>query len=76
MTVVRKGAVEGIPVGNFLKLSGIMTQAIVAGVTIYICEQSAQLFGMTRDAFIEEGTIVGAITLNDLAVEAAAVITF
>jgi len=76
VTVVKKGAAEEVKVGNFPKLSEIMNQAISAGVKIYICEQSTQLFGMARGDFIEEGKIVGALTLNDLAVDADAVITF
>ncbi|HOI14355.1 MAG TPA: DsrE family protein [Methanoculleus sp.] len=76
VTVVKKGAAEGIKVGNFPKLSEIMHQAISAGATIYICEQSTQLLGLERGDFIEEGKVVGALTLNDLAVDADAIITF
>ncbi|MDD2473601.1 MULTISPECIES: DsrE family protein [unclassified Methanoculleus] len=76
VTVVKKGAAEKIKVGSFPKLSEIRDQAISAGATIYICEQSTQLFGMARGDFIEEGRVVGALTLNDLALDADAVITF
>ncbi len=76
VTVVKKGAAEEIKVGNFPKLSEIMHQAIAAGAKIYICEQSTQLLGMARGDFIAEGQVVGALTLNDLAVDADAVITF
>jgi len=76
VTVVKKGAAEKIQVGNFPKLSEIRDQAIAAGAEIYICEQSTQLLGMERGDFIEEGKVVGALTLNDLAVDADAVITF
>ena len=76
VTVVKRGAAEQIQAGNFPKLSEMWDQAIAAGAKIYICEQSTQLLGLERGDFIEEGKVVGALTLNDLAVDADAVITF
>ncbi|MDN7012550.1 sulfur reduction protein DsrE [Methanoculleus sp. FWC-SCC3] len=76
VTVVVKGAAEEIQVGNFPPLSEIMQQAISAGVKIYICEQSSRLLGMEDPDFIKEGEVVGAVTFNDLAVDAEAVVTF
>ncbi|MDN7026118.1 sulfur reduction protein DsrE [Methanoculleus sp. FWC-SCC1] len=76
VTVVKRGEAEKIRIGNFPSLAEIMQQAIAAGVKIYICEQSTQLLGMERGDFIPEGTIVGATTLNDIAIDADAVITF
>lgn len=68
MTVVKKGAAEKTQVGNFPKLSEMRDQAIAAGAKIYICEQSTQILGMARGDFIEEGQVVDALTLNDLAI--------
>lgn len=76
VTVVKKGEAEKIQVGNFPGLAEILAQAIASGVNIYICEQSTQLLGLERGDFIPEGKIVGAVTLNDLAIDADAVITF
>ncbi len=76
VTVVKKGVAEAIQVANFPKLSEMRDQAIAAGATIYICEQSTQLLGIPRGDFIPEGKVVGALTLNDLAVDADAVMTF
>lgn len=76
VTVVKRGAAEEIRVENFPKLSEMRDQAIAAGAKIYICEQSTQLLGIPRGDFIVEGQIVGALTLNDLAVDADAVMTF
>jgi uncharacterized protein len=76
VTVVKRGEAEKIRVGNFPSLAEIMDQAIASGVNIFICEQSTQLLGMERGDFIPQGKVVGAVTLNDLAIDADAVVTF
>jgi predicted peroxiredoxin len=76
LTVVKKGEAEKIRLGSFPTLGEIMNKAIASGVKIYICEQSTQLLGMSRGDFIPEGKVVGAATLNDLALDADAAITF
>lgn len=76
ITVVKKGEAEKIQLGTFPTLREIMDQAMAAGVRCYICEQSAQLLGMAKGDFIDGATIAGAATLNDLAIEADAVLTF
>lgn len=76
VTVVKRGAAEEIQAGNFPKLSEMRGQAIAAGAKIYICEQSTETLGLERGDFIEEGRVVGSLTLNDLAIDADAVITF
>lgn len=76
ITAVRRGEAEKIRIGAFPTLAVAMRQAIDAGVKIYICEQSTQLLGVPRGDFIPEGIIVGGATLNDLALDADAVMTF
>ena len=53
-----------------------MDKAVKACVKILICEQSCQLLGLERGNFVEEAKIVGAATLNDLLLDADAVICF
>jgi uncharacterized protein len=76
ITALRKGEAEKIKVGNFPTLKEAMDQAIKVGVNLYVCEQSTQLLGMSRGDFIPEAKIAGAGTLNDLALDADAVMTF
>jgi predicted peroxiredoxin len=76
ITVVKEGAAEKIKLGNFPNLKEIMEQAIKAGVKIYSCEQSCMLLGISRGDISSGVTVVGAATLNDLALEADAVLTF
>lgn len=76
ITVMKKGEAEKVKIGNFPSLKDVMEQAINVGVKMYICEQSTQLLGIPRGDFIPAGTIAGAGTLNDLALDADAVISF
>lgn len=76
VTVVKKGEAEKIKIGTFPSLKEVMDQAIAAGVKLFVCEQSTQLLGIPRGDFIPEAKIVGAGTLNDLALNADAVLNF
>jgi len=75
---IKKGVPATIKMGNFPSLKDVIDQAANAGVQMMICAQSAQLWGTkARPEEFEEGTkIVGAATLNDLALEHDAVLTF
>jgi predicted peroxiredoxin len=75
---IRKGEPQKIQLGSFPPLKDVIDQAVAAGVNIMICAQSAQLWG-TRAApedFEQPSKVVGAATLNDLALEYDAVLTF
>lgn len=76
ITVMKKGEAEKIRLGSFPALKEVIDQASAAGVEFFVCEQSTQLLGMDRGDFIDEARIAGAATLNDLALEADAVISF
>jgi len=76
VTVVKKGEAEKIKLGDFPSLKEVMAQAVAAGVKLHVCEQSCQLFGMPRGDFVPEAKIVGAGTLNDLALDADAILNF
>ena len=76
ITPLKKGEAEKIKIGSFPSLKEVMDQALATGVKMYICEQSTQLLGIPRGDFIPEGKVVGALTLNDLAVDADAVMMF
>jgi predicted peroxiredoxin len=76
VTVVKRGEAEKIKLGSFPSLKDVMNQAIKAGVKLRVCEQSCILLGIDKGQFIEESKIVGAATLNDLLLEADAVLSF
>jgi predicted peroxiredoxin len=76
VTLVKKGEAEKIKVDSFPSLRDVMNQALDAGVKFLVCEQSCSLLGIGRGDFVEQASVVGAATLNDLVLEADAVICF
>lgn len=76
VTVLKKGEAEKIKIGGFPSLRQVMDQAVKAGVKLMVCEQSCQLLAIPRGDFVQEAGVVGAVTLNDLALEADAVLCF
>jgi predicted peroxiredoxin len=74
VTAVKKGEAEKIRIGDFPPLKDVIDQALQAGVKLMVCEQSCMLLGLDRGDFIEGAQVVGAATLNDLVLEADAVI--
>ena len=75
ITAVKKGEAEKVRIGEFPPLKDVIDQALQAGVKLMVCEQSCMLFGLDRGDFIEGAEVVGAATLNDLALEADALIS-
>jgi predicted peroxiredoxin len=73
-----KGEAEKIKIGEFPTLLEVLQQTAAQGVTIMACQQSMQLFGgeIKTEDLIPEAVVAGAATLNDLALEADAVLTF
>jgi predicted peroxiredoxin len=76
VTLAKKGEAEKIKIGNFPSLKDVMEQALKAGVKLVVCEQSCGLLNIPRGAFKKEARVVGAATLNDLALDADAVLCF
>lgn len=75
--LVKKEA-EKIKIGQFPSLLEVIKQSAEQGVKIMACQQSLQLFGgeITAEDLLEEATVAGAATLNDLALDAGAVLSF
>jgi len=73
-----KGEAEKIKIGEFPNLLEVLQQTAAHGVKILACQQSMQLFGGEIGAkdLIEDVQVAGAATLNDLALDADAVLTF
>ena len=76
ITLVKKGEAEKIKMGSFPSLKEVMDQAVKAGVKLVVCEQSCGLLAIPRGDFTKDAKIVGAATLNDLALSADAVLCF
>ncbi len=76
VTVIKKGEAEKIQMGDFPPLKEVIDQAIDAGVELMACDQSTQVLGIERGGYVDACGIVGSATLNDLALEADAILTF
>ena len=76
ITVVKAGEADKIQMGEFPPLSDVMQRAADAGVKFLVCDQSSQLMGLSRGDYIDGVEVVGAATLNDLSLDADAILSF
>lgn len=76
VTVLKKGAADGIKLGGFPTVKEVMDQAIKAGVKLYACTQSCDLIGMSKGELVEGVKVAGAATVNDLVLESDGVLYF
>jgi predicted peroxiredoxin len=76
LKMLRPGEAEKIKLGNFPSVAEMIQKTIDMGIEIYVCEASKQMLGWEKAALIEGARIVGAGTLNDLALDASATMWF
>ena len=78
VTVVMKGNAEKIKLGSFPTVKQVMDQAAKEGVRMLICGQSCQMLGLegAPEEFEDPAKVVGAATLNDLLLDADAVLSY
>jgi uncharacterized protein len=76
LTVLKPGAAEEMQLGSFPSVAEMLQKALDMGVTVYVCEASKQMLGWESVELIDGVKIVGAATLNDLVLDADAVISF
>lgn len=70
------GEAEKIKLGAFPDVLEMLDKTLEMGIEIYVCEASKQMFGWEKVELIPGVKIVGAATLNDLALEADATMWF
>ena len=76
LTVLKPGEAEKMQLGSFPSVAEMLQKTMDMGITVYVCEASKQMLGWENVELIDGVKIVGAATLNDLALDADAVITF
>ena len=76
ITVAKTGEADKIQMGEFPPLSEVMQRAADAGVKFLVCDQSSKLMGLSRGDYIDGVEVVGAATLNDLSLDADAILSF
>jgi predicted peroxiredoxin len=76
LRVLKPGVAEKIKIGTFPSLADMLKETASQGIKIYACEASKQMLGWETVELVEECKIVGAATLNDLALDADATMWF
>jgi predicted peroxiredoxin len=76
LRVLKPDVAEKIKLGIFPSFAEILKKTIDAGIPVYVCEASKQMLGWDKVELIPGLKIVGAATLNDLALEADATMWF
>ena len=76
LKILRKGEAEKIKLGTFPNVLDMINKTIDMGIEIYVCEASKQMLGWDKVDLISGVKIVGAGTLNDLALDAGATMWF
>ena len=70
------GAAEKIKLGTFPSVAEMLQKTLQMGIEIDVCEASKQMLGWEKVSLIPDVKIVGAATLNDLALDASATMWF
>jgi len=70
------GAAERIQLGTFPSVKDVLDRTLNMGIEILVCEASKQMLGLETIELIPGVKIVGAATLNDLALDADATMWF
>lgn len=76
VTNVKTGEAEKVKLGSFPSLAEVMKRAVDAGVRLLVCDQSTEMLGLARGDYVDASEVVGAATLNDLALDADSVLCF
>ena len=76
LRILKEGAPEKIKAGDFPNIAEMIKKTLDMGIEIYVCEASKQMLGWDEVKLIDGVKIVGAGTLNDLALDAGATMWF
>jgi len=76
LKILKPGEAENIKLGNFPSVKEMIDKTLKAGIEILVCEASKRMLGWEKVELIPGVKIVGAATLNDLALDADATMWF
>lgn len=76
LLVLKPGAAEEIQLGSFPSVREMLDKTLAMGIPVLVCEASKQMLGWDKVELIEGVKVVGAATLNDLALDAGATMWF
>lgn len=76
LKILRPGVADDIKLGNFPSVKDMIDKTLSEGIEILVCEASKRMLGWEKVELIPGVKIVGAATLNDLALDADATMWF
>ena len=76
LKILKPGEAEKIKLGSFPSVAEMLKKTIDMGIKVYVCEASKQMLGWEKVDLIPGVKIVGAGTLNDLALDAGSTMWF
>jgi len=76
LKILKPGEAEKIKLGSFPSVAEMLKKTIDMRIPVYVCEASKQMLGWEKVELISGVKIVGAATLNDLALDASATMWF
>lgn len=76
LKILQPGAADKIKMGSFPTVGDMLRKTIEMGIPVYVCEASKQMLGWEKVDLVPGTKIVGAATLNDLALENDATMWF
>jgi len=76
LRILKPGEAEKIKLGSFPSVADMIKKTFDMGIEIYVCKASKQMLGCDKVDLIPGVKIVGAGTLNDLALDAGATMWF
>ena len=76
LKMLRPGVADDIKIGTFPSVGDMLRQTMEMGIPVYVCEASKQMLGWDNVELIDGVKVVGAGTLNDLALDSGATMWF
>ena len=76
LKILKPSEAEKIKLGSFPSVADMIKKTIDMGIDVFVCEASKQMLGWEKVELIPGVKIVGAATLNDLALDAGATMWF
>lgn len=76
LRILKPGAADKMKLGAFPTVAEMINKTLEMGIEIYVCEASKQMLNWDKVELIPGVKIVGAATLNDLALEAGTTMWF
>lgn len=76
LRILKPGAADKVKLGAFPTVAEMINKTLKMGIEIYVCEASKRMLGWDKVELIPGVKIVGAATLNDLALEAGTAMWF